>query len=198
MGFNGGDQTNHVPMVVRVPGQSARRFPQVVRMIDLAPTLAELAGTKPAGSWEGRSFAGWLKGVEEPESRAYYGETGFPFILFHEPGVERPKLPPMDEATFIDESFGYQFVLRPEHEERLVAAKQRCLRTERWKLVCTPAADGSRRFRLHHLPGDPHCERDVAAERPEVLAPMRRALERWMDEREESMIGEIFPGGEPE
>ena len=44
---------------------------------------------------------------------------------------------------------------------------------------------------------DPHGETDLAGTRPEVLAPMRSALERWMDQGVESSIAEIFPGGEP-
>jgi len=198
LGFNGGDQTNHVPMVMKIPAGGAQRFPQLVRTIDLAPTLVELAGVKAPKAWEGQSFAGWLRGTAKPQARPYYGETGYPFIQFREQGVKRPDLPPMDEMTFIDESFHYQFVLRPEFEDAVVAAKQRCLRTVNWKLVLTPAADGTRHFRLHHLPTDPHCERNVANEHPEVLAAMRKALERWTDERKETMMDGIFPDGEPE
>jgi hypothetical protein len=39
-------------------------------------------------------------------------------------------------------------------------------------------------------------ETDVAAEYPQVLEPMRKALERWMDERVETPLEEIFPQGE--
>jgi arylsulfatase A-like enzyme len=79
----------------------------------------------------------------------------------------------------------------------LVAAKQRCLRTRDWKLVCTPTAAGGRHFGLFHLAADPHAGRDLASERPEVLAPMRAALEKWMDHHVETPIAEIFPAGEP-
>ena len=99
--------------------------------------------------------------------------------------------------TFIDEQFNYQFVLKPEYEPKVITAKERCLRTGRWKLVCTPLADGGRSFRLFFLPEDPHCQSNLAADRPEVLDVMRRALERWMDERKETPHGEIFPAGEP-
>jgi hypothetical protein len=37
----------------------------------------------------------------------------------------------------------------------------------------------------------------MAADRPEVLAAMQRALERWIDDRVETPLGAIFPGGEP-
>jgi arylsulfatase A-like enzyme len=195
--FNGGLQANHVPMIVRVPGTAPRVIPQTVRLIDVAPTVMGLLEKPVPSAWEGQSFAGWLRGVEEPVHRPFYGETGFPFIQFSVPGIERPKLPPMDELTWIDEDYNYHFVLKPEYQEPLVAAKQRCLRTRDWKLVCTPTADGGRHFGLFHLATDPHGEHDLAAARPEVLAPMRAALERWMDEHVETPIGGIFPGGEP-
>jgi len=195
--FNGGLQANHVPMIVHVPGAAPKTIPETVRLIDVVPTLADFAGLEKSPTWQGRSFAGWIRGGETPEHRPFYGETGFPFIQFTVPGVTRPKLPPMDELTMIDEDYNYQFVLKPEYRERLVDAKQRCLRTRDWKLVCTPTASGTRHFGLFHLTTDPHGERDLAATRPEVLAPMRAALERWMDERIETPISGIFPGGEP-
>jgi arylsulfatase A-like enzyme len=195
--FNGGLQANHVPMIVHVPGLAPAVIPETVRLIDLVPTLAELAGVGPSSTWEGRSFAGWLRGGRARAHRPFYGETGFPFIQFSVPGVERPELPPMDEMTKIDAGYDYQFVVRPGYHERIVEAKQRCLATRDWKLVCTPTAGGGRHFGLFHLADDPHGMTDLAAVRPEVLAPMRAALERWMDQRVESSIEEIFPDGEP-
>lgn len=195
--FNGANHANLVPMIVHIPGAEPRVINETVRLIDVAPTVAELAGITPSPDWEGQSFASWLRGKEAPLNRPFYGETGFPFIQFSVPGVTRPKLPPMDEMTMIDKDFNYQFVLKPEYVEALVKAKQRCLRTATWKLVCTPTAEGGRHFGLFHIPTDPHGEIDLAATRPEVLAPMRRALESWVDEHRETPIRDIFPDGEP-
>ena len=196
--FNGGLQANHVPMIVHVPGEQARVIPESVRLIDVAPTLADLAGIAKPPSWQGRSFANWLRGGEPEEWRPFYGETGFPFIQFSVPGVERPKLPPMDEMTGIDEDFNYQFVLKQQYRDPLVKAKQRCLRTRHWKLVCTPAADGTRHYSLFNLTNDTHGEHDLADSRPEILTPLRDALERWMDQKIETPIRDIFPDGEPQ
>ncbi|MCX6868016.1 MAG: sulfatase-like hydrolase/transferase, partial [Verrucomicrobia bacterium] len=195
--FNGGCQANHVPMIVHVPGQAPAVIAETVRMIDVIPTLADLMGVEKSATWQGQSFAGWMRGTETPEYRPFYGETGFPFIQFTVAGVDRLKLPPMDQCTWIDKDYNYQFVLKPEYQERLVQAKQRCLRTRNWKLVCTPTSAGTHHFGLFHIATDPHGETDLAATRPEVLVPLRAALERWMNEQIESSIAEILPGGEP-
>ncbi|GAA5126174.1 sulfatase [Luteolibacter yonseiensis] len=196
--FNGGLQANHVPMIVHVPGAKPQVISETVRLIDVIPTLADFLDQPAAPSWQGKSFANWIRQTETPVHRPFYGETGFPFIQFTVPGVERPKLPPMDELTFIDPGYNYQFVVKPEYIAPLVAAKQRCLKTRYWKIVCTPTAQGTRHFALFQMKRDPYGETDIATSRPEVLAPLQAALERWMDEKEESSIAEIFPEGEPE
>ena len=195
--FNGGLQANRPPMIVHVPGTKPQVIPQAVRLIDVVPTLAELLGQEKSPTWQGQSFAGWIHQTEAPIDRPFYGETGFPFIQFKVKGVERPKLPPMDELTDIDPSFNYQFVLKNQYLDRLIQAKQRCLKTRDWKLVCTPTAQGTRHFALFQMSRDPHGEIDLAPTRPEVLAPMKAALERWMDHQIESSIAEIFPNEEP-
>ena len=196
--FNGGLQANHVPMIVHVPGTAPQVIPETVRLIDVIPTLADLLGQEKSPTWQGLSFANWIRQTEKPVYRPFYGETGFPFIQFKVDGVERPYLPPMDEATGIDPDYNYQFVLKEQYLARLIEAKQRCLRTRYWKLVCTPTAQGTRHYGLFQIANDPHGETDLAATRPEVLAPLQAALERWMDHQTESSIAEIFPQGEPE
>ncbi|MGE9270876.1 MAG: sulfatase family protein [Verrucomicrobiales bacterium] len=197
LGFQGGDASFHVPLAIRIPGREGQVFKEQVRTLDLVPTLAEILGVEAPDCWEGRSLVRWLEDSSEAHDRPFYGETPFPFIQFRVDGVERPKLPPMDEMTFVDAEFNHQFVLKPEFSSALVAAKQRCLRTGSWKLVCTPTVTGARSFQLFHTASDPNCRENLAAERPEVLEAMRAALERWMDEREEMEIPEIFPNGEP-
>ena len=196
--FNGGLQANHVPMIVHVPGSAPQVIPQTVRLIDVIPTIADLTNIEKSPTWQGQSFAGWIHQTETPIYRPFYGETGFPFIQFTVPGIERPKLPAMDELTYIEKDFNYQFVLKQKYRETLVNAKQRCLKTQRWKLVYTPTAQGGRHFGLFKMSVDPHGEVDLASQRPEVLAPMKAALEHWMDDKIESSIAEIFPSGEPE
>ena len=189
--FNGDLHANHVPLVFHLPGHAAEEIPATVRTIDIAPTIADLTGIAKPASWEGRSFAPWLDGSETPSPRAFYGETGFPFVQFRVPGVDRPPLPPMDRMTGIDDSFNFQFVLKKEFEQPLINAKQRCLSTPRWKLICTPTKEGGRHFGLFDRTS-PDAEADVSAAHPEILASMKAALEIWMDEKVETPLEEIF------
>jgi arylsulfatase A-like enzyme len=47
----------HVPFIVRVPGGKACRMDDVVQLVDLAPTIANLFGVTPPSTWQGRSLA---------------------------------------------------------------------------------------------------------------------------------------------
>ncbi len=193
--FNGGLQANHVPLLFHIPGAGVRRIDENVRTLDIAPTVADLLGVEKPTSWEGRSVAGWLRGTEAPASRAFYGETGFPFIQFRVEGIERPKLPPMDQMTRIDEAFNYQFVIKDQYKEPLVRAKQRCLATEKWKMICTPTAQGGRHFDLFKRTRDVDSA-DVPTINLAVKEVMKRALVKWIDEKVETPLEGIFPDGE--
>lgn len=197
LSFNGGDQTNHIPWLFYIPGRVGGQWQEIVRSIDIAPTLLDFLKVPVPSQWEGRSVMPWIEGKQPARSRPFYGETGFPFIQFRVEGVERPHLPPMDHMTRIDPSFDYQFVLKPEYENKVIEAKERVLRSEKWKLIATPTATGARFYRLYDLTHDAHCERNVWEQHPAVAAALRRALDRWMDEGVESSLEEIFPQGEP-
>ena len=68
-----------VPLLVSGPGIVPRRVPVPVGLIDLMPTILELAGLPPSREAHGRSLAPWLRGEEvDPEawmSRAIYSEA---------------------------------------------------------------------------------------------------------------------------
>lgn len=52
----------HVPLMFRIPGVAPRVVPEVVQLLDLAPTIAALFGVKPAASWQGRSLVAAFEG----------------------------------------------------------------------------------------------------------------------------------------
>jgi arylsulfatase A-like enzyme len=73
------DQTYRVPLLVRWPAgirQPGRRIDAFTRLLDLGPTLLELAGAPPLESVHGRSLAPFLRGDPEPADwpQEFYGE----------------------------------------------------------------------------------------------------------------------------
>ena len=67
------EDSTHVPLVVRTPwtqGNGTVDDAQVLN-IDLAPTIAQLAGAVPNTPVDGRSFAPLLHGASEPRRRAF-------------------------------------------------------------------------------------------------------------------------------
>src|SRR5690606_12297902 len=54
LSFNGGDQTNQIPLIVHVPDSrfGAKKVDRLVRTIDIAPTLLDLLGLPPEPRFE--------------------------------------------------------------------------------------------------------------------------------------------------
>jgi arylsulfatase A-like enzyme len=51
------DEIIHIPLVLKLPGQLRPAWrSDVVEQVDIAPTLARIAGVEPPSSWEGRSL----------------------------------------------------------------------------------------------------------------------------------------------
>ena len=62
----------HVPLIVRLPnGPHGKIIPDLVRNIDLLPTVCELLGVKLPDDVEGKSLLGLINGAREPPRLAY-------------------------------------------------------------------------------------------------------------------------------
>ncbi|HYD46776.1 MAG TPA: sulfatase [Terriglobales bacterium] len=59
------DHQLHVPLIIRPPGglKAPRRVDGFIGLIDLAPTLAGIGGTKPPPQWKGRNFSALVRGT---------------------------------------------------------------------------------------------------------------------------------------
>ena len=192
--FNGGDQNNNIPCVARIPGvgQPGTVVNKLVRSIDFVPTLLDLVGQPEDARFEGKSLGPYIRKEKKDLSLAWYGETSYLFFRRKIPGEEPLYIPPMDVTTTIDPEFDFHFVLKDKFQDDVRRTKERCLRTERFKLVYTPGMNGPI-FRLFDTVDDKHCERDVKQLYPAVYAQMRAALEKFINTHKESSIAEIFP-----
>ena len=75
-------ETQRVPLIVSLPGRvpSGREVGSIVRSVDIAPTILELAGLPPLPDVDGRSLVPLLAGRASDEPRPAYLESFHPRI----------------------------------------------------------------------------------------------------------------------
>ena len=201
-----GDEGTHVPLVIYDPrlgggsGESSaatrgRRERAIVRDVDLAPTLYELAGIESPADLDGRSLVPALRG-EPLASRFAYAETE---LWFTEdiPGLPpelRMPYPGVMGLTELDARHNAEIVLRKEMVGVTRMARHRMVRDERWKLVYVPTRAGVR-YMLFDTEADPGERDDVAAAHPNEVARLRAELWSWMlqDPAMEQRDGYLVP-----
>jgi len=177
-----GDFSARVPIIIVDPrNPEPRRVTQVVRTVDIAPTLLELAGFARPKSMQGVSLVPLMRG-EMPESELpAFNETGV--WLTDLPGtptnhLRYPHLPELLEVP--DKRIG-MISLKTKYVDIIIAAKDRMVRVGDWKLTYQPLTD-SATYRLFNIREDPGCQRDVIDQNPQTAEALRSLLDRWMDE----------------
>jgi arylsulfatase A-like enzyme len=170
----GGDHANRIPAVFAGPGIASGRVEnKLVRSHDLAPTWMRWLGLEAPAAWQGVDLSGPV-----PDLTAVL-ETSY--LLYRQPipdlkPGETPKVfPRFDHATFIDETFDLNLVLKDEFEDDLLETKCFAVRKGRWKLIHVPGENGPIR-RLFDLELDRECRRDVRAEHAELFAELAALL----------------------
>jgi arylsulfatase A-like enzyme len=146
------DDLVHVPLIIRAPGRLAQAASNtLVQLLDVAPTLLELAGLPAEPRYGGRSL------VEADTSfwTRFRGPIFSPRLLEAKPALA-------EEATFR---------IGPKGERETATRPQFVLYSESATLIDT--GDGAL---LYDLKSDPGQERDIAAQHPTVVADLRREL----------------------
>ncbi|MEI7443519.1 MAG: arylsulfatase, partial [Burkholderiales bacterium] len=161
--FFAGEGGIRVPLIVAgVPGAASGSIHAgLAHVIDIAPTLLELAGVAhPAGA-RARTDAGSAATPPDPGSAS-------PPV---EPLAGRSLLPvlrdPQARLRAPDESIGYEL------------SGNRALYRGDLKLTSSLAPLGDGRWRLYDLKADPGETRDLAESMPTVVAAMRAEYEDW-------------------
>jgi arylsulfatase A-like enzyme len=162
--FFGGDQSTQIPFFIRLPGQVT---PSVVnsltRTVDLAPTLLTALKLPVPESMEGVNAG-------EPELVAY-AETCYLFFpkaqamtgLSAEERAEVVDLAGAADTLEVDPNFRHNLVLRPAYRDAVINAKDRMVRTTRWKLIEIPGKTRPIR-RLYDVLADPKQTRNLAGQ----------------------------------
>jgi arylsulfatase len=181
-----------VPLVLRLPSdvagvpvtRAAGRIAAPVQLVDLYPTLAELAGVAPPPGLHGRSLVPLLRGEALPEpaflhesvalrsavtagewrlTELHAEDAPLLFLVNHPRGV-----------AWAEERFpvlrGRQWDMSDLFAAARTQADPEAFRREAHAFVAEPVIE------LFHLPSDPHQLTDVAAEHPEIVARLRAQL----------------------
>jgi arylsulfatase A-like enzyme len=146
------DEVLRVPLVIRGPGVvPGAEIAQQVRLMDVAPTLLEMAGVAPLSGVEARSLAPLLRGGSLPYLTA-----------FAESAPARTQFPEQDKIYLPG-----------------IRGKWRMVRTDRWKLIQIPRAEGDL-FELYDLVDDPGETKNLFADLAGEAAKLQPLLEAWI------------------
>ncbi len=167
-----------IPLILRLPGvlPAGLRVSDVVETVDIAPTILQLLGIPRPSAFEGRSLTERIfEGLDATQGREAAAQRA---------EGERRWAPARLGAAFSE--------LGPEITS---------VRTGRWHYIRNPGGltspgtaagdDGHQpHFRieteeLYDVSDDPWETRNLARERPEVAASLRRRLETWLGPRED-------------
>jgi arylsulfatase A-like enzyme len=200
-----GMMTLRVPLAIRPP---AARFAQAkpsvqhhyVSLLDVYPTVVELLGLSQLSIMEGHPILDGNGVVVPPpaERRIHTVETGEWLWTTAAVPKDRIEYPPVTTLASLD---GDRIAIDPKYEGVIRAAKHRAAIRAPYKLIYEPSRNGVR-WRLFDFEADPLDAKDLAAEKPEVVADLRDALRRSVVRHSRVVpVGEYFltrPPGIPE
>ena len=175
-----GDVSARVPLVIADPRLAGgHRCPYVVRSIDVAPTLLQLAGIAPPAAMDGVSLVSYLHGQASDMNLAAFNETGI--WLTDVPGMPAGHLryPNLLELLEVPDKRRGTLAIKPEYRQTVIAAKDRMVRMGPWKLTYQPTTSGPL-YALFDLATDPECRHDVADAHPQIVRELLHRLTEWI------------------
>ena len=186
-----GDFSSRIPLLIHDPRKHVCGIvEQVVRSIDLAPTLLELVGASPATGMDGISLVSCFEQHRHCPQLDAFNETGI--WIANIPGLPEmhlryPDLLELVEAPNLDSG---TLAIKPQYHDAILRAKDRMIRHGYWKLVYQPLTAGYQ-LRLFDLGTDPACHHNVLDQHPEVADHLQKTLMKWIGL--DYGIGSSFP-----
>lgn len=174
------DLSAKVPLIIADPRRKAGEvISQVVRSIDLAPTLLDLVEVRNPGDMDGVSLMPLLEDTNQVLELPAFNESGIWFTNL--PGMPKDHLryPHLMELLEVPSKQNGTLAIKPEFHEIIIAAKDRMIRVGQWKLTYQPLTGGAL-FKLFNLVSDPECRRNVYDQYPEVAENLKQRLITWL------------------
>lgn len=172
-----GEASPRIPLVIRDPRLAPKgKIDKVVRSIDLAPTLLDLAGQPSATAMDGVSLAECLTGNNACPELDAFNETGI--WITDIPGLpdDHLRYPDLLELIEVPDRASGTLAIKLEYCEPILVAKDRMIRRGRWKLVYQPL-ESSYLLRLFDLESDPSCQQNVSDKYPEIKSELWAKLQ---------------------
>lgn len=175
-----GEASPRIPLLIRDPRlPGVGRLDPVVRSIDLAPTLLELCDVARPAGMEGTSLALGLREPGNMPELDAFNETGT--WIADVPGLPHDHLryPDLLELLEVRDATSGTLSIKPEYDARIIDAKDRMIRSGRWKLTYQPLTSGHT-LQLFDLASDPLCRQNVIGQHPAIADSLWRRLEAWI------------------
>jgi len=176
-----GDFSSRIPLVIHDPRKPAcRKIDQVVRSIDLVPTLLELVGAAPAQGFDGISLAACFEQKGQCPQLDAFNETGI--WIADIPGLpdDHLRYPDLLELMEVPDHERGSLAIKPQYQDVILTAKDRMIRHGRWKLVYQPV-QGGEVIRLFDLENDPECRNDLSSIHSDIAHAMQQTLVAWIN-----------------
>lgn len=175
-----GDFSARVPLLIADPRRKeGARISQVVRSIDLLPTLLDLLSA-PSIHCDGVSLKPAMDTPSHELNLKAFNETGVWIAKIPGQPLGHLSYPELFDLLDVPDDATGTLSLKQEYRERVILAKDRMIRDGRWKLVYQPLENGIRLV-LYDLETDPDCTRDLAQDHPEQVATLWAALAQWIE-----------------
>lgn len=175
-----GDFSARIPLVIADPReQGGVVVDQVVRAIDLLPTLLELLRAAPV-KCDGTSLVPAMRNPGVDLGLKAFNETGLWITPI--PGLPPGHLgyPDLLELLDIPNDTTGTLAIKSEYRDIVLIAKDRMVRDGRWKLVYQPLENGMR-LALYDVEADPGCTRDIAADHGPQVQRLWAELREWIE-----------------
>lgn len=176
-----GDASARIPLIMKVPSLPPLGIStDVVRTIDLVPTLLDVLGINEPSAIDGHSLVPLLTAKRSGLALDAYNETGLWLTTLPYMDPDHLRYPDLLELLEVPDHQSGTLSIKPEYERMTIEAKDRMLRHGRWKFVCQPLRSG-KTLLLFDLIDDPGCSRNSAEAHPEITMEMLEKLKGMLD-----------------
>lgn len=176
-----GDFSARVPLIIAGPGsEEGRRVEQVVRSVDIMPTLLDILGA-PSVKCDGVSLAPAIARPELELNLKAFNETGIWIAAVPGQPTDHLTYPDLLQLLDVPDDATGTLSIKQEFIQPILRAKDRMVRDGRWKLVYQPLITG-KKLSLYDVELDPDCQQDISSTHPEEVTRLWKDLADWIGE----------------